>query len=61
MHRELVELKEVKDAALEIAEAMDIPVRDGDEPLTLAGRLHKVLGAFERFVSTITRQYVGHV
>ena len=40
---------------------MDIPVRDGDEPLTLAGRLHKVLGAFERFVSTITRQYVGHV
>ena len=61
MHQELVELKEVKDAALEIAEAMDIPVRDGDEPLTLAGRLHKVLGAFERFVSTITRQYVGHV
>ena len=61
MHRELVELKEDKDAALEIAEAMDIPVRDGDEPLTLAGRLCKVPGAFERFVSTITRQYVGHV
>ena len=40
---------------------MDIPVRDEDEPLTLAGRLHKVPGAFERFVSTITRQYVGHV
>ena len=39
MQRELVELKEVRDAALEVAEAMDIPVRDGDEPLTLAGRL----------------------
>jgi len=61
MHRELVELREVKDAALEVAEAMDIPERDGDEPLTLAGRLRKVPGAFARFVSTITRQYVGHV
>ena len=46
---------------MEVAEAMDIPVRDGDEPLTLAGRLRKVPRAFERFVSTITRQYVGHV
>ena len=56
-----MELREVKDAALEVAEAMDILVRDGDEPLTLAGRLRKVPGAFERYVSTITRQYVGHV
>ena len=56
-----MELKEVRDAVLEVAEAMDIPVRDGDEPLTLAGRFRKVPGAFERFVSTITRQYVGHV
>ena len=55
MQQELVELKEVRDAALEVAEAMDIPVRDGDEPLMLAGRLRKVPGAFERFVSTITR------
>ena len=61
MQRELVELKEVRDAALEVAEAMDIPVRDGDDPLTLAGRLRRVPGAFERFVSHITRQYVGHV
>jgi len=61
MQRELVELKEVRDAALEVAEAMDIPVRDGDEPLTLAGRLRRVPGAFEWFVSHITRQYVGHV
>ena len=61
MQRELVELRDVRDAALEVAEAMDIPIRDGNEPLTLAGRLRKVPGAFERFVSTITRQYVGHV
>ena len=61
MQCELVELKEVRDAALEVAEAMDIPVSDGDEPLTLAERLLKVPGAFERFVSTITRQYMGHV
>ena len=61
MHRHLEELREVKDATLEVAEAMDIPVRDGDELLMLAGRLRKVLGAFERFVSTITRQYMGHV
>ena len=61
MHQELVQLREVRDATLEVAEAMEIPERDGDEPLTLAGRLRKVPRAFERFVSTITRQYVGHV
>ena len=61
MHRELVGLREVKDAALEVAEAMDIPERNGGEPLTLAGRLRKVPRAFERYVSTITQQYVGHV
>ena len=49
-----MELREVKDAALEVAEAMEIPERDEDEPFTLAGRLRKVPGAFERFVSTIT-------
>ena len=58
MQRELVELK---DASREVVEAVDIPVRDGDEPLTLAGRLRKVPRAFERLVSTITRQYVGQV
>ena len=56
-----MELKEVRDATLEVAEAMDIPVRDGDDPLTLVGRLRRVPGAFERFVSHITRQYVGHM
>ena len=61
MQRELVELRDVRDAALDVTEAMEIPQKDGDEPLTLAGRLRKVPGAFERFVSHITRQYVGHV
>src|SRR6185312_16899125 len=61
MQRELVEVREIRDAALEVMEAMDIPQEDGDELLTLAGRLRRVSGAFERFVSDITRQYVGHV
>ena len=52
-------LRDVRDAAREVIEAMDIPERDGDEPLTLAGRLCKVPVAFERYVSTITHQYVG--
>ena len=59
--QELMELKEIRDAALEVTEAMDIPQKDGGEPLTLAVRLCRVPGAFERFVSHITRQYVGHV
>ena len=61
MQRELVELREVGDAAQEIAEVMEIPEGNEDEPLSLAGKLHKVLEAFERYVSTTTRQYVGHV
>ena len=61
MQQELVELKEVRDAALEVMEAMDIPQKDGGEPLTLAMRLRRVPRAFERFISHITRQYVGHV
>ena len=40
---------------------MDVPERDGDELLSLAGRLRKVPEVFERYVSTITRQYMGHV
>ena len=61
MHRELVELRDVRDAALEVTEAMEIPQKDGDEPLTLARRLRRVPGAFERFVSHIIRQCMGHV
>jgi len=55
MQQELVALREVRDSAQEIAKAMDIPEGDGDEPLSLAGRLCKVPEAFERYVSTITR------
>ena len=55
MQREFVTLREVRDAAQEIAEAMDIPEGDEDEPLSLAERLRKVPEAFERYVSTITR------
>ena len=56
-----MELKEVRDAALEVTEAIDIPQKDGGEPLTLAVRPRRVPGAFERFISHITHQYVGHV
>ena len=61
MQEELVVLREVRDAAQEIGEAMDIPKGDEDELLSLEERLRKVPEAFERYVSTITRQYVGHV
>jgi hypothetical protein len=61
MQQELVELREIRDAALEVTEAMDIPQEAGDELLALAGRLRRVPGAFKRFVSDITRQYIGHV
>ena len=56
-----MELRQVRDAAQEIAEVMDIPEGNEGEPLSLAGKLRKVPEAFERYVSTTTRQYVGHV
>ena len=37
MQQELVALREVRDAAQEIAEVMDIPEGNKDEPLSLAG------------------------
>ena len=40
---------------------MEIPEGNENEPLSLAGKLHRVPEAFERYVSTTTRQYVGHV
>ena len=61
MQQELVELRQVKDAAQEVAEIEEISKGNEDEPLTLAGRLRKVPESFERYVSTTTRQYVGHV
>jgi len=54
-------LRDVKDAAQDVAGLMEIPEENEDEPLTLAGRLHKIPESFERYVSTTTRQYVGHV
>ena len=61
MQQELMELQQVRDAAQEIVEAMEIPEGNEDEPLMLAGKLRKVPEAFERFVSATTLQYVGHV
>ena len=61
MHQELEELRPVRDAAQEVAEVMEIPKGNEDEPLSLAGKLRKVPKAFERYVSTTTHQYVGHV
>ena len=55
------ELKELKDAAQDVAELMEIPEGNEDEPLTLAGKLHKVPKSFEKFISATTRQYVGYV
>ena len=49
------ELKELKDAAQDVAGLMEIPEGNEDEPLTLAGKLQKVPECFERFVSTTTR------
>ena len=47
MQQELVELRQVRDAAQEIAETMEIPEGNGDEPLMLAGKLRKLPEAFE--------------
>ena len=40
---------------------MEVPEGNEDEPLTLVGKLQKVPESFERYVSTTTRQYMGHV
>ena len=61
MQQELVELRDVKDAAQDVAGLVEIPEGSADEPLMLAVRLRKVPESFERYVSTTTRQYVGHV
>ena len=61
MQQELVELRQVRDATQEVAEVMEIPEGNEDEPLSLAEKLRKVPEAFERYVSTTTRQYVSHV
>ena len=55
MQQELVVLREVWDAAQEVAEVMEIPEGNENEPLSLAGKLRKVPEDFERYVSTTTR------
>ena len=61
MQQELEELRDLKDVAQTVANIVEIPEGNEDEPLTLAGRLRKVPESFERYVSKTTRQYVGHV
>ena len=61
MQQELEEFRDVKNAAQDMAGLVEISEENEDGPLMLAGRLRRVLEAFERYVSTITRQYVGHV
>ena len=61
MQRELEELRELKDAAQAVANIVEILEVNEDEPLMLAGRLRKVPESFQQYVSTTTRQYVGHV
>ena len=56
-----MELRQVRDAAQEVVEVMDIPEGNEDEQLSLAGKLRKVPEAIERYVSTTTHQYMGHV
>jgi len=51
----------VRDAAQDVVGLVEIPEGTEDEPLTLARRLCMVPESFERYVSTTTRQYVGHV
>ena len=54
MQWELEELRDLKDAAQAMADIVDIPEGNEDEPLTLAGRLRKVPESFERYISTTT-------
>ena len=53
-------MRHVRDAAQEVAEIVETPEGNEDEPLTLAGKFQKVLESFKRYVSTTIRQYVGH-
>ena len=45
MQQELEELRDVKDPAQGVADLVEIPEGDGDEPLTLAGDSVKYLKA----------------
>ena len=54
MQQELEELRDVKDAAQDVAGLLEIPEGNEDEPLPLAGKLRKVPESFEKFVSATT-------
>ena len=55
MQQEFVELRHVRDATQEVAEIVEVPEGNEDEPLTLAGKLRKVPESFDRYISTTTR------
>ena len=55
MQQDLEELRDVKNAAQGVEDLVEIPEGNGEEPLTLAGRLRKVPESFERYISTTTR------
>ena len=55
------ELEELKVAARAMVDIVEIPEENADKPLTLAGKLQKVPECSLQYVSTTTRQYVGHV
>ena len=61
MQQELIELRDVRDAAQDVVGLVETLEETEYEMLTLAGRLRMVPESFERYVSTTTRQYVGHV
>ena len=61
MQQGLEALRELKVAAQATADIVEIPEGNEDEPLTLAGRLRKVPECFQQYVSTTTRQYIGHI
>ena len=55
MQQELEELRELKVAAQAMADIVEIPEGNENEPLTLAGRLQKVPECFQQYDSTTTR------
>ena len=46
------ELEELKVAARAVVDIMEIQEGNADEPLTLAGKLRKVLESFQQYIST---------
>jgi len=55
------ELEELKVAAPDVVDMVEIPEDDAAMPLFLARKLQNVPQCFLQYVSTTTRQYVSHV